>query len=167
MLRAGGNGASNPFPPPAHLRLRGAPHDPKERIRRAGAPMSRWWRAYDEAADDPKLQRLSGDLFKSWFNLLCLSSRNHGVLPSISDISFGLRKPESECQQIIDYLTLSGLFDDDDGKISPHNWAGRQFQSDTSTPRVQRYRKRLRNVSRNGHATPNETDQSRADTDSE
>jgi hypothetical protein len=34
-----------------------------------------------------------------------------------------------------------------DGRIVPHNWKGRQYQSDTSTARVQRFRKAKRNVS--------------------
>ena len=31
--------------------------------------MTRWFRAYDDALNDPKVQRLPGELFKAWFKL--------------------------------------------------------------------------------------------------
>jgi len=34
--------------------------------------MSQWFRMYAEVLDDPKVQRLSGDEFKAWVNILCL-----------------------------------------------------------------------------------------------
>ena len=61
--------------------------------------MSRWFRYYDEALDDPKVQRLSGDLFKVWVNLLSLASKNDGKLPSADDISFRLRISVQDAQQ--------------------------------------------------------------------
>lgn len=124
-----------------------------------------WWRAYDEAADDPKLQRLSGDLFKSWFNLVCLASRNGGVLPSLSDIAFGLRKSEKEAKRTLDALIVAGLFDVSETAIAPHNWNGRQYQSDVSTNRVRSFRKRKmkRFMERDETASGNAPEQNRAD----
>ncbi len=129
--------------------------------------MSRWWRAYDDAVDDPKLQRLPGELFKSWFNLLCLASRNNGKLPPLDDLCFGLRRSSDDVMATLKHLQECGLIDKERGVLRPHNWDGRQFISDNSTERVQRYRKRLRNVTGNGHATSSVTDQNRAETDSE
>ena len=106
-----------------------------------------WWRAHDDAVDDPKLQKLSGDLFKQWFNLLCLTSRNKGFLPPISDIAIGLRVTIGEANDIVSQLMAAGLIDERGGKLQPHNWEGRQFKSDISTDRVRRFRKRLRIVS--------------------
>ena len=53
--------------------------------------MSRWFRFYDEALDDPKVQRLAPHLFKTWINLLCLASKEDGTMPSNDDIAFRLR----------------------------------------------------------------------------
>ena len=50
--------------------------------------MSRWFRFYDEALDDPKVQRLAPHLFKTWINLLCLASKEDGTMPSNDDIAF-------------------------------------------------------------------------------
>lgn len=104
-----------------------------------------WWRAYDEAADDPKLQRLPADLFRSWFNLVCIASRNNGVLPPLADIAFGLRKTEKEAKRALDALIEAGLFDVSETVIEPHNWSGRQYKSDVSTGRVRSFRKRRNN----------------------
>ena len=43
--------------------------------------MARWFRFYNEALDDPKVQKLPPALFKSWVNLLCLTARHDGTLP--------------------------------------------------------------------------------------
>jgi hypothetical protein len=64
-----------------------------------------WWRAYDESADDPKLQRLSADLFRALFNLVCLASRNGGVLPPRTGLVVipAAGAPEGLTVQIDDY----------------------------------------------------------------
>ena len=58
--------------------------------------MADWFRAYNEALDDPKVQRLPGELFKTWFNLLCVASRCGGSLPALGDLAFMLRLGEDE-----------------------------------------------------------------------
>lgn len=130
--------------------------------------MSRWWRAYDEAVDDPKLQQLPAVLFRAWFNLCCLTSKNGGVLPSKSVIAFKLRCSEEKAAAIVEQLRDVQLIDEIecDGTVdlAPHNWKGRQFQGDTSTPRVKRFREQQRNVSSDVSVTPPETE---ADTDTE
>ena len=84
--------------------------------------MSRWFRYYDEALDDPKVQRLSGDLFKVWVNLLSLASKNDGKLPSADDISFRLRISVQDAQQRVEDLILAGLIDVlPDKSFEPHN----------------------------------------------
>lgn len=110
--------------------------------------MSRWWRAYDEALHDPKLQRLGGTIFKFWFNIMCIASKNGGVLPRLCDIAYAVRLNEDRTRVLIDELKRCGLLDETpDGFWSPHNWEGRQFPSDVSTDRVKRFRNRQRNVS--------------------
>jgi len=112
----------------------------------------KWFRFYSDALDDPKVQRLPGDLFKAWVNILCLASRSEGVLPSMEDMTFGLRLSETEVTAILAALTARGLLDEEDGNVSPHNWKHRQYKSDDVTARVRSHRDN-RNVS----VTPDET----------
>ncbi|HLH92561.1 MAG TPA: hypothetical protein VKX28_29380 [Xanthobacteraceae bacterium] len=107
----------------------------------------RWWRAYDVAVDDPKLQRLSPALFRAWFNLMCLASANAGVLPSTDDIAFKLHVSRARADAILAALMAARLIDRRaDGRLAPHNWDERQFTSDVSTERVKRFRKRARDA---------------------
>lgn len=122
-----------------------------------------WYRFYHETLDDPKVQRLPGEIFKGWVNLLSISARNDGVLPDLDSIAFALRKDEKETQELLDLLVEKRLFDVTDNGIEPHNWNGRQYQSDNSTERVKRYREKQRNVSCNvtetANVTPPDTEQ--------
>jgi hypothetical protein len=94
---------------------------------------------YSDVLDDPKVQRLPGDLFKVWVNLLCLASRNEGVLPPIEDIAFALRMSQDVTVTVTADLVTRGLLDDCDG-LSPHNWAERQFKSDAPESAAERKR---------------------------
>lgn len=121
--------------------------------------MSRWFRFYAEALDDPKVQKLDPSTFKHWVNLLCLAAKNDGVLPAQDDIAFALRIDDIACQSLLDRLLIAGLIDilkggPNGSRIAPHGWAARQYKSDVSTDRVKRYRERSRNVS----VTPPETE---------
>lgn len=109
-----------------------------------------WWRAYDEAVDDPKIQLMPGPLFKAWFNLLCIASGNDGRLPPVESIAFKLRTTEAKVGSMLEDLVERGLLDDHDGVLRPHNWGERQFASDSNAAeRQKRYRDRHRNVTRN------------------
>lgn len=139
--------------------------------------MTRWWRAYDDAINDPKLLRLSDEMFRAWFTLLCIASKNGGKLPPAEDIALTLRMKPTKVAEWITKLSKATLLDSKDGTFVPHNWDSRQFQSDNSTARVKRYREGKRNVSGNvtRNVTPNVSDavtetapeQSRAETESE
>jgi hypothetical protein len=121
--------------------------------------MSRWFRFYDEVLNDPKVQLLPGDKFKTWVNLLCLASENGGSLPILSQIAFALRISESEAAAIVGEFCEITLLDTDKtqrpARYSPHNWNGRQFKSDVTDPtaalRQKAYRKR--NADRNAAVT--------------
>jgi hypothetical protein len=104
--------------------------------------MARWFRVYDDAVDDPKVQRLPPKLFKAWFNLLCLASQNGGVIPHPDDVAFKLRITGAQADDIIGELEERNLLDVSEGHHRPHNWDARQHQSDISTPRVRRFRER-------------------------
>ena len=127
--------------------------------------MSRWWRAYDDALHDPKLIALSDRLHRAWFNLLCVASKNGGLLPAMSVVAIELRVTIHKAAEYVTALVIAGLIDEiETGKFAPHNWATRQFQSDVSTERVKRFRQHRRNVSSTVSETPPETE-AEAETD--
>jgi hypothetical protein len=120
--------------------------------------MSLWFRVYGDLVDDPKMQQLSADLFRGTINLWCLASKNDGILPSIHDIAFRLRKSLPKTKKLIADLQAADLIDETDAGLTPHNWASRQFKSDTSNERVKRFRERRRNVTSAVTETPSDTD---------
>jgi hypothetical protein len=106
----------------------------------------RWFRFYDDAIHDPKVQKLSAEMFRTWVNLLCMASKNNGVLPSVSDLSFAMRKPEDKVDASLKYLLDVNLLDRTEAGIMPHNWSERQYVSDSSAERMRRHRQRQRDV---------------------
>lgn len=103
----------------------------------------KWFRFYSDALDDPKVQRLPGDLFKTWVNLLCLCAKNDGDLPALEDIAFALRLSDEQMSAAMDEFQRRGLVDMEGDTSLPHNWHGRQMNSDrdpTATERKQRQR---------------------------
>lgn len=122
----------------------------------------KWFRMYSDALDDPKVQRLPGETFKAWVNLLCLANDGEprGTLPCLSDIAFRLRMTPQEAAQLINELTARGLLDSgDDATLQPHNWNQRQYRSDDINARVQKHRaKRDGNVTETLRVTPPDTD---------
>lgn len=122
----------------------------------------RWFRFYDSALDDPKLHRLSDNLYRQWTKILCLASKNDGKIPKIlDDICFSLRLSEGKAREILQALISSELLDDAGDFYVPHNWNARQYKSDVSTERVKRFRERSATVS---ETSPDQT-RTRADTD--
>jgi len=117
--------------------------------------MSRWFRFYDEALNDPKILKLPDSLFRIWVGILCVASKNEGELPSPDDLALLIRIKPEKMRVAIESLIKSGLIDDNGVSLSPHNWHGRQYKSDVSTGRVKRFRNGKRNVSE----TPPDTEQ--------
>lgn len=118
----------------------------------------RWFRFYDAVLDDPKVQRLTPEQFRLWANLLCLANRNDGRLPKPEDAAFSLRMPVAEYGQMLRDLVHAGLFDKCDGTWEPHNWASRQYKSDSSADRMRRHRDRHRDVTPTVTVTRSEAD---------
>lgn len=121
--------------------------------------MSRWFRFYDQALNDPKVQMLPADDFKSWVNLLCLASQNDGKLPGVTAIAFALRVTENAAVTVLERLHNAGLIDKCNGGANgwfyaPHGWDKRQYKSDSSAERVKRHRANKCNVT----VTPPETE---------
>lgn len=101
-----------------------------------------WFRFYSEALDDPKVQRLPGDVFKAWVNLLCLAneSEDRGSLPSLDDVAFRLRLDAQRTDDVTGYLLRAGLLEEDETGLHIHGWESRQKKSDNVTLRVQQHR---------------------------
>jgi hypothetical protein len=119
--------------------------------------MSRWFRFYDDAINDPKILRLSDKMHRAWTGMLCLASKYGGTIPK-QDIAIALRVTENGAAGIIAYLVEHNLLDDFGDVVTPHNWNGRQYKSDVSTDRVKRFRKRQGNVSSAVSETPPDTE---------
>ena len=125
--------------------------------------MSRWFRFHTEALNDPKVQKLDGDTFKGWVNILCLAAQNDGKLPPIEDVAFALRETENGARTLIERLANGGLIDKLNGgrdgvSYAPHGWSKRQYKSDTSTDRVKRFRQRSKTVTETPPDTETETE---------
>jgi hypothetical protein len=109
--------------------------------------MSRWFRLYDDAINDPKILRLPDAARWQWVAMLCVASKHDGVLPQLSDVALLLRMPPKKAAATLARLREAGLVDETDAGLVPHNWDGRQYKSDTSTERVRKHRATRRNVS--------------------
>lgn len=119
-----------------------------------------WFRFYNDVINDPKVQLLPKALRWSWVELLCLASKSDGVLPPIEQIAFSARASINDAQSDIDALILAGLIDiTPNGKLVPHNWAERQFASDSSRERTRNYRDRLKKRSSDADVTSHVTAQ--------
>lgn len=133
--------------------------------KQAKAKYSRWIRLYVDIVDDMKAQRLNGNAFKVWINLLALGGQNNGILPSIDEIAFRLRMSQNDAANFVDELVSLGFIDVVSGigeptVLSPHNWDKRQFKWDADpTNRLRQKRHRDRRVSsRNGRRNGRVTD---------
>lgn len=118
-----------------------------------------WFRLYTDILTSRKVLTLEPELFRAWVICLALTKESGGLLPPVEDVAFGLRTSTAEAQRLTEALVKHGLLDTDGVNIAPHNWNVRQFESDSSTERV----KRFRNVSE----TAPEQIQSRAETEPE
>jgi len=105
-----------------------------------------WFRFYDEALDEPKVQRLPAALFKYWINVLCLANRGtpRGALPPTEDVAFALRIDDDTAAKLLTELQRRELLEDQDGTLWPHHWGERQFKSDSSTARSTAWRRAKR-----------------------
>lgn len=118
----------------------------------------RWLRLYDDTINDPKVLKLPEAMRWHWIAMLCVASKNDGVLPVLDDVAIQLRVTPAKATEIITVLVKAGLLDKTETGFAPHNWSGRQYKSDVSTDRVKRFRNGKRNVSETPPETETETD---------
>jgi hypothetical protein len=132
--------------------------------------MYRWFRLHNDAINNPKVLRLSDQLHRRWIGLLCIASKNEGVLRSIDDMAIMLRTTPTVLARDISKLVTARLIDDREGELRPHDWDEWQPKSDandpTATARMRRYRQRQRN-DRNATVTLLRPDQIRPDIDTD
>lgn len=107
-----------------------------------------WLRLYTECLNDPKVQKLPGDIFKTWINILCLAKETDacGDLPDTSDMAFILRMDERTLMKHLEALNTAGLLEGD-GFLAVHGWMKRQPRNDsdpTNVDRQRRYREKSR-----------------------
>lgn len=113
-----------------------------------------WFRVH---ADGPasitrnkKIQTLSPGLVKWLLNLWAFGCRNEGCLPSFEDIAWELHSTVPSVSKAVTELVTKRFIDEVDGAFVVHDWSDHQFESDSSTDRVRKFRERKRNVSGNG-----------------
>lgn len=101
-----------------------------------------WFRLYSEIQDDPDVQMLPE--FMRWRFIALLCSRCKSDELSDSVIAFQWRVPASEVRETKVLFISKGFIDENWNVL---NWDKRQYVSDSSKERTQRYRqKRHRDV---------------------
>jgi hypothetical protein len=119
--------------------------------------MSRWFRSYADTHRNPKVAKLTDRQFRLWHNLMCVAAENDGTIPSLDDLKGILKARLDHLSTGVEALIKGGLIDRLEVGYAPHNWAKRQYKSDTSTDRVQKHRGK-RNVSETPPEAETETE---------
>ncbi len=126
-----------------------------------------WFRFHTETLNNPKAQKLPGDLFKIWVNILCIAAEHEGVLPPMEDLAFKLRASLHEALHAVTTLIGANLITVTKNQYgetyAPKNWNERQYKSDTSNERVKRHREKNKTVTQTVTVTAPE--QSRTETE--
>lgn len=135
----------------------------KVKARTSTPKYGRWFRFYNDSINDPKVQLLAPDMFKHWINMLCIASKNDGVIPQ-DGLAFMLHAAACQVETAIQELIRVGLIEyatvRGDTCLTPHGWFSRQFRWDATDPTNSERQKRHRNSSvtakkrsRNGRVT--------------
>lgn len=119
---------------------------------------SPWLRLYTSIRNDPKVLALSHPMRWNYIVILtCAADAPDGILPPIGHLAIELRLTPCDAQQAVNDLIECGLLDivrrGESNVLRPHNWAARQFKSDTSTSRVRKHRQRTLETTCNGDET--------------
>ncbi len=119
--------------------------------------MARWFRFYADAMRDPKIAGLTDQQFRLWTELMSVAAENDGHIPPLESLKHVLKRRLDHLSRGLKDLLRAGLMDALEDGYEPHNWAKRQYKSDTSTDRVHKYREK-RNVSETPPETETETE---------
>jgi len=115
----------------------------------------RWIRLYTKSYRAPKLARLQDHLFRFLVNCWCICGETDTeVLPSAEDIAFHLHIELDLVKSYLKHLETNGYLDrNEEGYLTPHDWEEHQYESDSSTDRVRKYRERKKEKQCNGGET--------------
>ena len=108
-----------------------------------------WFRFYAEFQDDAKIQMLP--LSARYYFVMLLCSRCKAARLTDAVIAYQWRLPASEVQELKSLFVEHGFIDDAWNVLK---WDKRQYVSDSSKDRTQKYRDRHKNVTvtaNNGH----------------
>lgn len=106
-----------------------------------------WIRLYDDVLHDAKIDGLTAPQFRFWIKcLLVAKRRDTGRLPAVDALASLTKTTVPRCKGNLTVLSHVQLLDRRGDAYSIHNWSARQYKSDSSTPRVKRFRERSSNV---------------------
>ena len=121
----------------------------------------KWFRMYTDILDDPKMYEMMPKTFKIFTFLLAFCSEldNSGSISVTKNKpKWRLRLRKREWENAINELITLNIISVEGDVLTILNWNKRQYKSDSSTERVQRYRSKERNVTETLHVTPPDTD---------
>lgn len=114
-----------------------------------------WIRLYTSVLNDPKILVLPDRLFRFWVNCLLTCGLSGDSLPIPSRLKISMRISERQTIANLKSLAEFGLIEETPDGWRMHDWKEYQYDSDSSTDRVKRFRNAQRNVTA--------TEQSRAE----
>lgn len=125
-----------------------------------------WLRLYSETIHDRKIRRLKPEHRWLWTALLCMAgaSKTRGEIrvgcspATLDDIADEAALTRKSVAAGLAHLEELGMLERRQSAWVVVNWAGRQYDSDTSTDRVRAFRQRRGNVPRNGNGAPPESE---------
>jgi hypothetical protein len=93
---------------------------------------SLWFRLYVDLPRSRKVFALPDDVFRFWILLMCVvkEAQGNGKLPSVDDISFGLRKSPEEVLRNIETLKASKFIEAMPDGLYLHDWMELQPRGD-------------------------------------
>lgn len=129
-----------------------------------------WFRMYSEFASDPKVQMMSEAMQRRLVMLFCLQCSNgietFHVTERETSIAFAMRVSDQELAETKEVFMRRGFIDSDWNLL---NWGKRQYESDSSTERVRRYREKQKQQAVTNETLPkrssNALEQNRTDTE--
>ncbi len=103
-----------------------------------------WLRLWDRTLDLSKAQKLDGETFKGWMNLLMLANRQNsrGKLPCQDEIAFSLRTDHASVRTLISNLLAAKLVDKKGQDLYMHDWEAWQPNEKTNADRAREWRER-------------------------
>jgi len=117
----------------------------------------RWVRVYADILDDQKVAKMSAKSFKFFIFLLVFCAESgigDKILDAAGSICWRFRVTKKAFNDAVKELSSLGIITLKNNDIIINKWDKRQYKSDNSTERVQRYRNKHETL----HVTPPDTD---------